>query len=119
MPSKTKKNTKNKNRLNELRRIQKQATRKQRFEVVPPKLKVPGQKVELYSSKLQNNFPGQMLKEFDPNEYIRQKQKLQVMKNMRTLKYNRRRPVRLLSPAPLKEANRFNLLLELEKERQE
>lgn len=78
-----------KNRNKELLRIKEETGNK--FKIMKTKKVFPGQSIRLYSDKLQDNFPGQILKELNPSEYLRQKQKLQVHKNRQTRKYNKSR----------------------------
>jgi len=82
----TKKNKVNRNKT--LKNIQTAATDKAWFRIPGTKKEFPGQLIQLYYSSLQNDFPGQILKELDPKEYVKQKQKLQVAKNLKTRRYN-------------------------------
>lgn len=86
MPTKTKKNKVNRNKS--LKNIQNSASDKAWFRIAGTKKEFPGQLIKLYYSNLKNNFPGQILKELDPKEYLKQKQKLQVAKNLKTRRYN-------------------------------
>ena len=88
MPTKTHKNKPKVNRMNELRRVKSQATPKQNFPIVQPKITIPGQQIELFA-KGTNNYPGLALKQNNPIEYLKQKLKLQVAKNLKTRKYNK------------------------------
>lgn len=65
-------------RSKSLKNIQNKATNKEYFRIVGTRKLYPGQLVRLYSNTLANNFPGQVLKEFQPGEYLRQMQKLKV-----------------------------------------
>lgn len=87
MTSQTKKNKKN--RVKELRRVLSEGTKKQQFRLIRPSMSIPDQKIQLYSKNLAENFQGQQLKEFEPAEYLKQKQKLQAHRNLLTRKYNR------------------------------
>ena len=84
MPSATKKN-----RNKQLQNIKNKASEKQKFFIAQTKKKFPGQLIRLYATTLKNDFPSQILKEFDPKEYLRQKQKLKAHANLATRKYNK------------------------------
>ena len=88
MPTMTRKNKPKVNRMNELRRVKSEATPKQNFPIVQPKTTIPGQQIELFA-KGKNNYQGQALKESNPKEYLKQKQKIQAKKNLNTRKYNK------------------------------
>ena len=78
-----------KNRMNELKRIQNTLTTKQQFQIKVPKTVIPEQMIQLFGSELKNNFQAIGLKEENPAEYLKQKQKIQVKKNQATRKYNK------------------------------
>ena len=88
MPTGTKKNKVNRNKT--LKNIQNLASDKAWFRILATKKEFPGQKIQLYHTNLKENFPGQLLKEFDPKEYVKQKQKLYVQKHLNTRKSNSR-----------------------------
>jgi hypothetical protein len=80
-----------KNRTKPLQNLVQEVKGKQKFEVQPPLYRYfEGQAIRLFAPKLANNFPGQILKEFDPSEYLRQKQKLRVEFLKRHTAYTRR-----------------------------
>lgn len=81
MPTKTKKNKVNRNKS--LKNLQNTASNKAWFRIAGTKKEFPGQLIQLYYSNLKNNFPGQILKEFDPKEYLKQKQKLNVTRRLK------------------------------------
>jgi hypothetical protein len=78
-----------KNRANELQRVKSELTNKQQFRLKLPKTVIPGQMIQLFSSVLQDDFQGIQLKESNPKEYLKQKQKIQAKKNLDTRKYNK------------------------------
>ena len=84
--SATKKNKVNRNKT--LKAFQNTASNKAWFRIPGTKKEFPGQLIQLYYKNLKNNFPGQILKELDPKEYLKQKQKLQAAKNLKTRRYN-------------------------------
>ncbi len=84
MPNKTRKN-----RINELQRIKSELSNKQQFKVLFPKTVIPGQMIQLFSNVLKDDFQGIQLKESNPKEYLKQKQKIQAKKNLNTRKYNK------------------------------
>jgi hypothetical protein len=86
MPNQTRKV---KNRANELQRVKSELSNKQQFRLMLPKTVIPGQSIQLFSSVLQNDFQGINLKESNPKEYLKQKQKIQAKKNQATRKYNK------------------------------
>ncbi len=102
MPGRTRKN-----RMNELRRVKSEATKKQNFPLISPKTIIPGQLIQLFSQNLKNDFQGLSLKLSNPAEYLKQKQKIQVAKNKATRKYNKpkRGPGSRGKSAPLSMAN--------------
>lgn len=65
-------------RSKSLKNIQNKATNKEYFRIVGTRKVYPGQLVRLYANTLANNFPGQVLKEFEPAEYVKQMKKLKV-----------------------------------------
>lgn len=81
--------TKKTNRNKSLKNIQNAASDKAWFRIAGTRKQYPGQLVRLYSNTLENNFPGQVLKELSPSEYVKQMHKLQVAKNLKTRKYNK------------------------------
>ncbi|NBO62008.1 MAG: hypothetical protein EBU82_13790 [Flavobacteriia bacterium] len=84
MPNKTRKN-----RANELQRVKSELSNKQQFKLVIPKTIIPGQMIQLFATALKNDFQGIQLKESNPKEYLKQKQKIQAKKNLNTRKYNK------------------------------
>ncbi len=78
-----------KNRINELKRVKSQATKKQNFQIQVPKTIIPGQLIQLFTTSLKNDYPGRGLKENNPKEYLKQKQKIQYEKNKAARRYNR------------------------------
>jgi hypothetical protein len=77
------------NRKKELERVKAELSNKQQFPLSLPKTVIPEQMIRLFSSSFQNNLQGQALKEENPKEYLKQKLKIQVKKNMATRKYNK------------------------------
>ena len=84
MPNKTRKN-----RANELQRVKSELSNKQQFTLKLPKTIIPGQMIQLFATALKNDFQGIQLKESNPKEYLKQKQKIQAKKNLNTRKYNK------------------------------
>lgn len=80
--------TKKVNRNKFLKNIQNAASNKAWFRIHGTRKQYPGQVIRLYSKTLENNYPGQMLKESDPGEYMKQKLKLRAATNLKTRKYN-------------------------------
>lgn len=78
------------NRNKTLKNIHSSSPKKAKFPLAQTKKLFPNQLIRLYASSFKNDFPGQILKEFEPKEYLKQKQKLQVSKNLRTRKYNKK-----------------------------
>lgn len=77
------------NRNKTLKNIQLSSSKKTWFPIAQIKKEYPDQLIRLYATSFKNDFPGQILKEIHPREYIQQKQKLQAARNLKTRKYNK------------------------------